>query len=547
MTYGHRFLTTSGRAGRAIKVRTFDEYRARLLENFVVVERGERHDKIARELDAKARRLGGRVASAAAATSTLLHEVPDLVEYPSVVAGTFAPEFLELPEEVLTTTMIHHQHFFPVVNDEGRLMPAFLAVVNTQADNERAIARNAERVLVARLRDARFFWDADRRTTLEDRLPRLETVMFHRKLGTYRKKADRIEKLARWIAGEAFSVPTAAADAARAARLAKVDLVTDMVRELTELQGTMGGIYARDEGQPESVWRAIYFHYLPVGVEAHAPPSPEDLGSAAVTWAAVSLADKLDTIVGLFAAGERPTGSRDPFGLRRQAHGVLKILVDLHELTGVRATLSLGDLLATAARGFDDLAVSTDTDQTALFEFLHERLSFVFERRGFDVRNIRAVLKRKSRVADLRPSEELRILRALPEFTESADFKQLAVAFKRVRNIARELSDADFDRAEAESGDLTSILTEPSELALAAELNLRRPAIEASLASGNGYRQALGEAAKFGPAVDRFFSEVFVMVDEPRLRTARLRLMKRLERLVLTLADVSEIVPQTES
>ena len=273
VTYGHRFLTTSGRAGRAIKVRTFDEYRARLLENFVVVERGERHDKIARELDAKARRLGGRVASAAAATSTLLHEVPDLVEYPSVVAGTFAPEFLELPEEVLTTTMIHHQHFFPVVNDEGRLMPAFLAVVNTQADNERAIARNAERVLVARLRDARFFWDADRRTTLEDRLPRLETVMFHKKLGTYRKKADRIEKLARWIAGEALGVPEAAADAARAARLAKVDLVTDMVRELTELQGTMGGIYARDEGQPESVWKAIYFHYLPVGVEAHAPPS----------------------------------------------------------------------------------------------------------------------------------------------------------------------------------------------------------------------------------------------------------------------------------
>ena len=196
VTYGHRFLTTSGRAGRAIKVRSFDEYRARLLENFVILERAERHNKIARELDAKAQRLQGRVSRTVNHETGLLLEVPDLVEYPSVVAGTFAPEFLELPEEVLTTTLIHHQHYFPVEGDDGKLKNAFLAVINTEPDNERTIARNAERVVSARLRDARFFWEADRKIPLESRIDRLGTLLFHKKLGTYKEKAERIEQLA---------------------------------------------------------------------------------------------------------------------------------------------------------------------------------------------------------------------------------------------------------------------------------------------------------------------------------------------------------------
>src|SRR6185503_7505187 len=185
VTYGHRFLTTSGRAGRAIKVRSFDEYRARLLENFVIVERSERHNKIARELDAKAQRLHGRISRVAHGDTGLLHDVPDLVEYPSVIAGTFSPEFLSLPEEVLTTTLIHHQHYFPIEGDDGKLRNAFLAVINTEPDNERTIARNAERVVTARLRDATFFWEADRGTALESRIERLATLLFHKKLGTY--------------------------------------------------------------------------------------------------------------------------------------------------------------------------------------------------------------------------------------------------------------------------------------------------------------------------------------------------------------------------
>ena len=286
-TYGHRFQTTSGRSGRAIKIKTFDDYQARLLENFVILDRSERESKIRRELETHARRLGGRVGSLVGAQVSLLQEVPDLVEYPSVVAGHFGVEFLQLPEEVLTTTMIHHQHFFPVVDEAGKLKPAFLAVINLQPEKPEVIARNAERVLAARLRDARFFWDEDRKGTLESRIERLSTVLFHHKLGSNREKAERVAALAAWIAAEAFARPDAARLAEQAGRLSKADLVTEMVRELTELQGAMGGIYAREEGLPEEVWKAIYFHYLPIGVETDAPPSRRELGAAALTWAAV--------------------------------------------------------------------------------------------------------------------------------------------------------------------------------------------------------------------------------------------------------------------
>src|SRR5688500_2744806 len=393
-TYGHRFLTTSGRAGRAIKVKTFEDYQARLLENFVILERSERESKIRRDLEAHARKLGGRVSGLVAAQSSLLQEVPDLVEYPSVVAGHFPVEFLQLPEEVLTTTMIHHQHYFPVVDEEGKLKPAFLAVTNTPGERPEIIARNSERVLAARLRDARFFWDEDRTVTLESRIDRLATILFHKKLGSYREKAERVSSLAAWIAAEAFQRPDAAPHAEVAGRLSKADLATDMVRELTELQGTMGGIYAREELLPEPVWKAIYFHYLPIGVEADAPPSRQQLGGAAISWAAVSLADKLDSIVGMFTAGERPTGSRDPLGLRRQAQGAIKLLADLPELTGVDAPLTLGPLLQRAAEPFggipdtapsaDDARGAASDSRGALFGFMSDRLAYLLEQRGFD-------------------------------------------------------------------------------------------------------------------------------------------------------------------
>ena len=533
-TYGHRFLTTSGRAGRAIKVKTFEDYQDRLAENFVILDRSERENRIKRELETHSRRLGGRVSHAVAAQSSLLQEVPDLVEYPSVVAGHFPVEFLDLPEEVLTTTMIHHQHYFPVVDEEGKLKPAFLAVTNMQPERPEIIARNSERVLTARLRDARFFYDADRKTPLDARLDRLNTILFHKKLGSYREKADRVAALARWIAGEAFARPDAAAFAERAGRLAKADLATDMVRELTELQGTMGGIYARAEGQPDELWKAIYFHYLPIGVEADAPPSKAQLGAAAVTWAAVSLADKLDSVVGMFVAGERPTGSRDPLGLRRQAQGVVKILADLPELTGIDTRLTIGSLLARAAEPFGGVQ---DARQP-LATFMTDRLSYLLEQRGFDVRSVRAVLH--GGIEQASPLEARRKLEALAQMTGSHALIGVATLLKRVKNITKSVAQP------APLASIAPALNEPAEQALARELESRAPAIR-DAAARSDYREAFSQIAQLEPTVAKFFDDVLVMAEDETLRNARLALVATLRDLILSLADISEIVAEKES
>ena len=544
VTYGHRFFSKAGAPGRGFRVGSFAEYRTGLRRRYVLLSREERRARIDQKLLTYAKRAGG-VVGTAGGESSLLDEVPDLVEYPSVVTGHFPKEFLALPDEVLKTTMIHHQHYFPVVTRRGRLTEHFLAVTNTPRDNVRAIAHNSERVLIARLRDARFFWEADRNAPLSSRLERLDTLRFHAKLGSYLAKARRIEQLAGRVAGEAFDAEAQAGHAARAALLAKADLTTDMVGEFPELQGVMGGIYAREDGEPEEVWRAIYHHYLPIGVAADAPPLARDLGAGGVSWAAVSLADKLDTLVGLFHAGEKPTGSRDPFGLRRQAHGVFRILVDLPELTGLGVRPDLGRLLAMA----EELHGGEPSAEhySRLVPFLRERLRYVLEQRGYDVRNVRAVTH-QTNLANIRPLDARRKLEVLPEFTGSVGFLQLATLFKRVRNMAKELPEDAFDRMRVgvsagstiSSGEVSA--EEPAETKLREELERRGPKIDAAVTSGEGYRAAFAEAARFGPAVDRFFTDILVMTDDPELRLRRLALLKRLERLILQLADVSEIV-----
>ncbi len=551
VTYGHRFLTTSGRAGHAIKVRTFDEYRARLLENFVILERSERHDKIARELDAKAQRLAGRVSHVVHSESGLLHEVPDLVEYPSVIAGTFAPEFLDLPEEVLTTTLIHHQHYFPVETEDGKLKNAFLAVINTEPDNERTIARNAERVVTARLRDARFFWEADRKIALESRIERLATLLFHKKLGTYKEKAERIEPLARWIAQEAFGASEEIGrQAAKAARLAKADLTADMVREFTELQGTMGGIYARVEGLPEEVWKAIYFHYLPVGVESDAPPTRAQLGKAAVTWAAVSLADKLDTIVGLFAAGEKPTGSRDPYGLRRAAQGVVKILADLPHSCGIERRIALGPLLDEALRALGRQRPPEPVDESStewgwwirLSLFLAERMRHLLQERGAAYDEVNATVDYFVGPDDLVPSTAWPRVAAVAEARKSPDFEALAELFKRVKNISKGVTFAS-DGWPALIDYATKESQESAEKALIHEVAVSADFVHNAKARGD-YLGALKRIAGWRPTVARYFDEVMVMAEDVTTREKRLQLMGGLRDLVMEIADVSEVVPK---
>ncbi len=537
LTYGHRFLALSGRPGRSVKVRSVADYRQRLGEHFVLLEHRERHDRLVRELDAHARRLGGRVAPQQA----LLHEVADLVEYPSVVAGVFPGEFLTLPDEVLTTTMIHHQHYFPVVDEQGKLLPAFLAVTNIEVEQPQKIAVNAERVLTARLRDARFFWDADRRTPLEAKLARLDTLLFHKALGSYAAKAQRIERLARWIASDAFGGTAEQADAAgQAGLLAKADLTTDMVREFTELQGAMGGIYAREDGHGEAVWKAIYHHYLPIGVEAQQPPAAAQLGAAALTWAAVSVADKLDTLVGLFAAGEQPTGTRDPFALRRAAQGLVKVLVDLPELAGVMRPVALDTLVAEAQRGYAEQGVAPDDEgkASALAAFIVDRLRFLFEKRGVRADEIAAVLPEGQGLAGLSPLAVRQRLEAVRTVRPSADFEPLAVLFKRATNIVK-----DVPAGSPGSLDLSAIraaLQEPAELALVDALEARRASIAAAVGQAD-YTRALQEVAALRPAVDRFFTEVFVMVDDVTLREARLHLLAALRDTVRDIADLSYI------
>lgn len=536
-TYGHRFLAVSGRAGRAVKVRSFQDYRARLAEHFVVLDRNERHDRISRELDVHARRIGGRLRQGTGGQSGLLEEVADLVEYPSVVAGAFAAEFLDLPEEVLTTTMIHHQHYFPVVDDAGRLMPAFLAVTNIEVDNPRKIAQNSERVLTARLRDARFFWESDRRVTLESRLPRLDTVLFHKALGSYLAKSRRMEDLAAWIASEALGAPEHADSARSAARLAKADLTADMVREFTELQGVMGGIYAREEGLPEAVWRAIYHHYLPVGVESSGPPARGQLDGAAVPWAAVALADKLDTAVGLFAVGERPTGTRDPFGVRRQLQGAVRILVDLPELTGREVPVDLGALLERASRSLPGTFTEYSTELGA---FVRDRVRYLFTQRGSGSEEVDAALA--ATTGAMQPLLVRRRLDALSAMRGSADFEALAVLFKRVKNIAREVS---LQPLPSYPHPLKrELLTEPAEQALLADYDARAPRIRRALGEGD-FRGAMSEAATLRAAVDRFFTEVFVMVDDAPLRASRLMVMVHLRDLVLDIADISQLATES--
>jgi glycyl-tRNA synthetase beta chain len=291
----------------------------------------------------------------------------------------------------------------------------------------------------------------------------------------------------------------------------------------------MGGIYARHEGLPEDVWKAIYFQYLPVGVEADAPPSREQLGTAAVTWAAVALADKLDSIVGMFVAGERPTGSRDPLGLRRQAQGAVRILADLPELTGLDRSLRLGALLGQAAQAFDASGDSAEP----LSAFVADRLAFLLEHRGFDVRSVRAVMHAGLEATS--PLEARRKLEALAQMTGSAALLGVATLLKRVKNISKGVPEPEALEA------MTGLLTEPAEIALVGALAEAGPRIRTAAAGGD-YRAAFDAIAALRPAVATFFDDVLVMAEDERLRAARLGLVASLRGLILDIADLSEIV-----
>ncbi len=502
-TAGHRFLGKP-----RISVSSRDSLRENLLENSVLVDPDERLARITSGLQREAAQCGGSLLE----DPELLKTVVNLNEMPSVIRGSFEPRFLALPQEILITVMREHQKYFCVRNDQGELLPVFLAVINLQSDEKGHIRSGHERVLRARLADAAFFWETDRKIRLEDRENALKSVLFQEKLGSYYDKTQRVLALLPQVA-DALGRREIIADLERAARLFKCDLITEMVKEFTDLQGVVGGLYARAEGHPEAVWRAVYEQYYPKSANAASPSSE--------TGALLALVDRLDTVCGCFCIGLIPSGSGDPFAVRRQGNGILKIIFD-HRLS-----LSLDQLIQWSLHAHNRTADQASKD---LREFFDGRLRFLFEEMGFSYDCINAALAAGSDD----PLDVLERLRALQELRQEPDFLSLASNFKRIMNILAQAGGAEGDLAE-------SLLKEPAELALWQGYLKVQPDVVAAQKS-HDYRAALRALASMRLVVDEFFKEIMVMAEDSAVRKNRIALLNRLALLFSRIADISKIV-----
>jgi len=519
---GHRFL---GR--KNIRINSSQDYGEKLRKNFVISDPVERLAKIEREIRALLSRRGWR----AHPDKGLLDLVVYLNEYPTVFMGDFAESYLELPEEILITVMRGHQKYFAVQDSRGTLLPHFLAVMNVDRDRQGLIRAGHERVLRARFADARFFWDADQKVSLAEYLPRLAKVTFESRLGSYRDKVDRIAYLARWIAEQWFNsgIPQSRVTAVvRAAELAKCDLVTDMVREFTELQGIVGGLYARAQGEDDDVAWAVYDHYRPVGLDE---PLPRNL-----TGCIVAMADKLDSMAACFAVGAIPTGSSDPFALRRAALGVVRIILE----TGLPFSNSSAISVAgRALQQFPPKRALTTEIQKQLAEFILERARFVLrERRGFAYDEINAAFA--AGADDL--VDTAKRVSALHEIRQTPNFMPLAVAFKRIRKILEKSG-----ISQEADGKIISVKRELFQEAAERELFTIAGDVAARAADfrrGGNYHEALEAIAELRPAVDRFFDQVMVMAEDTDVRNNRLALLSTLLREFSTIADFSEMVTE---
>jgi glycyl-tRNA synthetase beta chain len=510
-TVGHRVIAPGPVELRGVT--GIDEYGARLATTGVVVEQRDR----AGQLAARAGELAAEVGCRVRPDSVLVAEHVELVEFPGVVRGRVADRFLELPEEVLVTTLRHHQKCL-VLEKDGQVAPYFLTVSDRADDPNGNVVTGNEWVAGARLADAEFFFRQDREKTLEEHDAGLERVMFHQKLGSYAEKRDAVVQLFKRLTDrlEDRAVPP---NADGAARLAKADLVTAIVGEFPELQGVVGGIYARLDGEPEEVWRAIYDQYTPSGLDGDVPKGP--VGTI------LGVADRLDTLAGLFAAGEVPSGSKDPFALRRAALAVVKICAESR--LGLRLDEAVGYALTTPARA----GVGSDGEaKRLLLDFLRERERYY----------LTAVVGVAGEVADavlearwgVVPDDVARA-RALEQVRQEPVFADLAVAFKRVRNILA--------KAETGSGD-AALLREPAEAALVATLAETEAAVEMGL-HDRDYAASLRALSALAAPLDRFFTDVMVLCDDAALRGARLALLRQLESLFLRLADLSRLATTT--
>ncbi len=466
---------------------TIDSYEESLSANYVLIRSDERRERIESGAQALASSAGLRLRPDQALLNTLVY----LTEYPTPILGGFDAKYLDLPAEVLVTVMRHHQRYFSLEDERGNLAPNFIAVMNTNADPEGLVRQGNERVLRARFNDARFFWDFDQQKKLADRVEDLKNVTFQAKLGSYYDKAQRMVELVEELGGDSV--------AKRAALLAKCDLTTEMVKEFTELQGIVGGLYARVQGEPEAVAQAIYSHYKPESMEDDIPPT--------AAGQIVSLADKLDTLRGCFAIGLIPSGSKDPFALRRAAQGVVRIL----------------------AEGEIDFRLPDSGD---LGEFFRDRVEYYFrEVRGFRYDEVRAAMA--AGFADLKDlNARLEALRAV---RPTENFEPLAASFKRIKNILRQAQfsgGANIEEALLEAGPEREL--HDSFVALRTVVQEHR--------TRKDYRGALEAIASLRPKVDLFFDKVLVNASDPRVRENRLTLLHSLLTEFSGIADFSEIV-----
>jgi glycyl-tRNA synthetase beta chain len=490
ITRGHR------RLGKTTIPITIADYDQALEDNFVILSADVRRKRIEDGIRGLTDGTGLEVKTDPDLLQTLIH----ITEYPTPILGCFDRRYLSLPEEVLVTVMRHHQKYFSVVNSDSSLAPNFIAVMNTNADPEGLVRKGNERVLRARFNDARFFYGVDQQKTLADRVPDLANVTFQAKLGSYLQKTERVVALAGALADELRGDKSAVE---RAALLSKADLTTEMVKEFTELQGVVGGLYAKAQGESEEVWKAIYDHYKPAGME-------EPIAST-LAGRIVSLADKLDTLKGCFAIGMIPTGSKDPFALRRAAQGVVKIIVE----GGLR--LSIVELLG---------------EDAALRDFTLDRVRYYFrEIRGFKYDEVNAVLA--SGWDDLVDVEAR--LKALQSVRPTENFEPLAASFKRIANI---LKQAEFE-APADASVEAALLEPGPERELFDDFDRLRDA-----ARTTEYVPALEAIASIRPSVDLFFDKVLVNAPDPQVRRNRLTMLQQLLTEFSTIADFSEIVTQ---
>ena len=499
-----------------------------------VLGASEREQVIRKALDAATRTIPG---ARWRDDDALLATVVNLTEFPSAILGNFDPEFLELPEEVLVTVMRDHQKYFAIEDAASKLLPQFLAVLNTAGDSRGLIRHGNERVLRARFNDARFFWQTDQKQTLRQRVELLKHVTFQKDLGSYYDKTIRVQRLASWLCEivKQGGVAIRPGVVHKAACLAKADLTTELVKEFTELQGIVGGLYARvqsldDDLKPEvqgEIAKAIYDHYKPQSMEDGVPRTIEG--------AVLSIADKADTIAGMFALGLIPSGSKDPFALRRQANGIVRTIVECK--LPFRLAEIMNDARARYQGSEAEKKFSNAEYAASIRTFFRERVEFYLkEARGYAYDVVKAVLAADSDdVVDAAARAE-----AVSKVRGSADFESISVAFKRTKNILRQAEEN--KRHVADRVELP-VLREDSEKELATLIPRAATVVEKLRATGN-YQAALMEIAKLRPAVDKFFDKVMVMVDDDNLRANRLALLQTLIKEFTTIADFSEIVTE---